>query len=192
KEDFDEEIDRKEFPELYPDQQDEEVDTAWFVDNEVNEQDFVPLWQKQADAKQHLKDREQFAKASEQLIRDGSLTPTTIQSLLEQAKMDHIQILDVRGKCNWTDYMIIAESGKGDRFLTSVADQLTSTIRKTMREHPDALPDIPLHKEGHSDESGWLLIDLGCCVVHLFTPEVRQHYDLEGLWDSVPLDLSLE
>jgi ribosomal silencing factor RsfS len=47
------------------------------------------------------------------------------------------------------------------------------------------------HIEGRHDQSGWLLIDLGRCVIHLFTPEIREQYDLEGLWKSVPLDPSL-
>lgn len=43
--------------------------------------------------------------------------------------------------------------------------------------------------EGRDSDSGWLLIDLGRCVVHLFTPEMRQLYDLEGLWTR---DFSLD
>lgn len=42
------------------------------------------------------------------------------------------------------------------------------------------------HIEGRDDQSGWLLIDLGRCVVHLFTPEMRERYNLEELWQSVP------
>lgn len=44
------------------------------------------------------------------------------------------------------------------------------------------LPTIRI--EGRDDQSGWVLVDLGQCVVHLFTPEVRQHYDLDGLWNE--------
>ncbi|KAI8070068.1 Oligomerization domain-containing protein [Gongronella butleri] len=178
---FDEELDRAEYPELYPDQQAEDVDTEWFVDESVVEdKDFVPLWQQQA--KQHLVGREELAKVSERLLQDGTVTPDTIKAMLEQAKMDNIQVIDVRDRCDWADYMIVAESNKGDRFLTSVADEVAATIRKTMREHPDALTDVSLHMEGHSADSGWLLLDLGRCVVHLFTPEVRKYYDLDGLW----------
>jgi ribosomal silencing factor RsfS len=33
-----------------------------------------------------------------------------------------------------------------------------------------------------------VLVDLGKVIVHLFTPEVRERYDLEGLWNSVSTD----
>ena len=38
-----------------------------------------------------------------------------------------------------------------------------------------------LHTEGQAD-SGWILVDFGDVIVHLFTPEDREFYDLEGLW----------
>ncbi|KAI9302215.1 Oligomerization domain-containing protein [Cunninghamella echinulata] len=190
-------LDPKDYPELYPDEQDEEIDTEWFVDKEfISEEDFIPLWQKQAtEKKDHfLKEdstRQQLKAVSEQLIQDnGILSPTTIEQLLTKLKMDKIEILDIRDKCDWTSYMIIAESSKGDRFLNNVAEQFTSTVRKAIMaaNHPQ-LPSP--HIEGRNDDSGWLLIDLGHCVIHLFTPEVREKYDIEGLWKSVPNDPSL-
>ncbi|CAO3594536.1 unnamed protein product [Absidia cylindrospora] len=186
KDDEDEEtLDPKDFPELYPDEEDQDSD---YTENE----DFVPMWQRQADAQQHLQDRKALQTLSEQLLKDGSLTPEMIQQVLEQAKMDNVLVMDVREKCDWTDYMIIAESAKGDKFLSSVAEHVGSTVRKAIAAHPDALHDLPSpHIEGRNDQSGWLLIDLGRCIVHLFTPEIRDHYDLEGLWKSVPTDPSL-
>jgi ribosome-associated protein len=38
-----------------------------------------------------------------------------------------------------------------------------------------------LHREGDS-HSGWVLVDFGAAILHLFTPEDRVYYDLEGLW----------
>lgn len=193
-------INPKDYPELYPDEQDEEIDTEWFVDKEfVKEEDFIPLWQRQATEQNEKEEiqkklktdqREKMKEISEQLMKDdGILSPQTIEQLLNDLKMDQVKVLDIRDKCDWTSYMIIAESHKGDRFLTNVAEQFTSTIRKAINSNHLQLP--PPHIEGRDDDSGWLLIDLGHCIIHLFTPEVRAKYDLEGLWKSVPTDPSL-
>ena len=37
--------------------------------------------------------------------------------------------------------------------------------------------------EGQSQE-GWLVLDFGDVVVHLFSPDQREHYDLEELWSD--------
>jgi ribosomal silencing factor RsfS len=46
-----------------------------------------------------------------------------------------------------------------------------------------------MHFEGQTADD-WKLVDVGNFVVHFFTPESRQHYDLEGLWSRVELDAS--
>ncbi|KAG2224826.1 hypothetical protein INT45_008008 [Circinella minor] len=185
-------IDPKDYPELYPEleqeqkkniEEDEEVvDTEWFVEEEEQDSDFVPLWQRRA-VGDHLNGRWAMQEASKRLIDSGDITPENIQALLEENKMDDIKLLDVRGKCDWTDYMVIAESDKGDRFLSNVAEQIRQSVNKAIRENPAVKDELQApHIEGRDDQSGWVLIDLGSCVVHLFTPEVRKNYDLEGLW----------
>ncbi|KAI9474325.1 Oligomerization domain-containing protein [Zychaea mexicana] len=183
-------IDPKDYPELYPELQSEQVqeeeelvDTEWFVEDEQqHDQNFVPLWQRRA-VGDHLHGRWAMQEASKRLIDSGDMTPENIQALLEENKMDAVQVLDVRGRCDWTEYMIVAESDKGDRFLCNVAEQIRQTVNKAIRENPSVQDELTApHIEGRDDQSGWVLIDLGSCVVHLFTPEVRKHYDLEGLW----------
>ncbi len=41
----------------------------------------------------------------------------------------------------------------------------------------------PMGREGHSD-SGWVLLDYGDIILHVFAPEERAYYDLEGLWHT--------
>ncbi|KAI8150182.1 Oligomerization domain-containing protein [Fennellomyces sp. T-0311] len=173
-------IDPQDYPELYPSEE-EPVDTEWFVEDQ-EDKEFVPLWQRRA-VDDHLNGRWAMQEASKRLIDSGDLSPENIRDLLDENKMDAIQVLDVRGRCDWTDYMIVAESDKGDRFLTNVAEQIRQTVNKVIREHPSAKEEYAApHIEGKDDQSGWVLIDLGSCVVHLFTPEVRKHYNLEALW----------
>ncbi|CAO3616886.1 unnamed protein product [Mucor fragilis] len=210
KEDDLEEIDPKDFPELYPEsttssqqdidgeeqgeEQDEQVDTDWFVDPEyaqekqLSEKDFIPMWQRQA-LGDHLEDRLALQEASKELMASGKLTAETIRSLLEESKLDNVQVIDVREKCDWAEYMIVASSAKGDKYLSSVAEHVGGVVKKAIQSNPTSLKEQPIpHIEGRNDKSGWLLIDLGRIIVHLFTPEMRDRYDLEGLWHSVSTD----
>lgn len=192
-------IDPKDFPELYPESSDdveEQVDTEWFVDPEftdeklLSETDFIPLWQRRA-VGDHLEDRLALQQVSKDLMESGKLTAETLVELLEESKMDNVQILDVREKCDWAEYMIVASSAKGDKYLSGVAEHIGGVVKKAISSNPDTLKLQPApHIEGRNDKSGWLLIDLGRIIVHLFTPEVRERYDLEGLWKSVSTDPS--
>lgn len=48
-----------------------------------------------------------------------------------------------------------------------------------------------LHVEGEP-ESGWVLLDYGSIVVHIFDPELRTYYDLEGLWSKARLVVRIQ
>jgi hypothetical protein len=134
-------IDPKDFPELYPegkeeaefDENDEEVDKDWFVDPEyadekqLSETDFIPLWQRRA-VGDHLEDRLALQQVSKDLMESGKLTAETLSDLLVESKMDDVQVIDVREKCDWADYMIVASSGKGDKYLSGVAEHIGGVV----------------------------------------------------------------
>lgn len=123
-------IDPKEFPELYPEEGEEEVDTEWFVDedeSQLSERDFIPLWQRRA-VGDHLEDRLALKQVSKELMESGKVTAETVSSLLEESKMDNVTVIDVREKCDWTQYMIVASSEKGDKYISSVADHIGSVV----------------------------------------------------------------
>ena len=71
--------------------------------------------------------------------------------------------------------MVIA-SGTSQRHVSSLADRVVATLKGA------GFGNVPTEGKESSD---WVLVDAGDVIVHLFRPEVRQYYDLEGMW-SVP------
>lgn len=129
-------IDPKDYPELYPaesDEDDEEIDKDWFVDSEysdekvLSETDFIPLWQRRA-VGDHLEDRLALQEVSKELMESGQLTAETVTKLLEESKMENVHVIDVREKCDWADYMIVASSAKGDKYLGGVAEHVRGVV----------------------------------------------------------------
>jgi len=63
-----------------------------------------------------------------------------------------------------------ADSG---RQIEAISTEITSHLKKQgVLQH---------HSEGDAD-SGWLLLDLGSVIIHIFSPEKREYYNLDDLW----------
>ena len=83
-----------------------------------------------------------------------------------------VTLLDVRGVSAFTDYMVVLTAGSV-RQLNALADDLAETVeRGGLSLH---------HREGTAD-SGWVLLDFGDVVIHLFSEERREFYRLEQVW----------
>ncbi|MFZ4540285.1 MAG: ribosome silencing factor [Rickettsiales bacterium] len=95
-----------------------------------------------------------------------------IGKVLDTNKAEDITTLNLRNKCSFADFMIVA-SGRAPRHVSALADYVADMLKK------QGTP--PLSVEGK--ESGdWVLIDAGDIVVHIFRPEVRQFYNIEKMW----------
>lgn len=73
---------------------------------------------------------------------------------------------------DFTDFFIIC-SGNSNRLIEALAREVLKILKEQYT--------ITCKLEGHSHD-GWLVIDLGDIVLHLFTPEQRDYYKLEQLW----------
>lgn len=93
-----------------------------------------------------------------------------------------IVLLDIRPVSLLADYFVIATGGNERQVKAILEEVLTKT--KEVEEKP-------LHVEGTA-ESGWLILDYGGVIVHLFTPSQREYYDLEGLWSDAPLVVRIQ
>ncbi len=75
-----------------------------------------------------------------------------------------------------TDYFVICE-GKSERQLRAINDAILDELKKQKVSI--------YHKEG-TPESGWILLDYGNVIAHIFSPERRSYYQLEELWKEAP------
>lgn len=77
-----------------------------------------------------------------------------------------------------TDYFVICEA-PSDRQINAIIDNIRDEAKLKYGLNP-------LRVEGRGD-SGWVLMDYGRVIVHIFSPELRRYYDLEGLWQAAPV-----
>lgn len=91
-------------------------------------------------------------------------------------KAGDLVVLDVGDLLSITDYFVIC-SGTSDRQVRTIVDEVQSKLREAGTR--------PLRTEGEAG-GGWVLIDYGEFVVHVFTEETRTYYDLERLWKDAP------
>lgn len=85
-----------------------------------------------------------------------------------------IVLLDVRNTASFTDYFVICTAESPPQF-SAIANGAEQQLR-TMGVKPH-------HREG-SNDSGWVLIDFGDVILHIFTPGQRRYYDLESAWPA--------
>ena len=83
-------------------------------------------------------------------------------------------MLDLKDIASFTDYFVLC-NGTSDRML----DALAKTVIDEMRSQHKKKGRV----EGEARD-GWLVVDYGDVVVHLFSPDQRDYYQLEELWNE--------
>ena len=116
---------------------------------------------------------------------NNMLTPKEVMEeivkALDSKKARNITVLKTDQVSVLADYFVICTAGSTTQIKT-----LSDETGKLLSE----LGEAPLRSEGYRS-GGWVLLDFGCVVVHLFLQEMRQFYDLERLWSDAPtVDIS--
>jgi ribosome-associated protein len=97
-----------------------------------------------------------------------------IIDVLSDKQAEDILLLDIRNSASFADYFVIA-SAPSERQIGAIVDAVDETL-SAEKVHP-------MGREGQP-KSGWVLLDYGDVIVHLFAPEERAYYDLESLWHT--------
>ncbi|MDO6492783.1 MAG: ribosome silencing factor [Cellulophaga sp.] len=93
---------------------------------------------------------------------------------IEEVKGHDINLLDLREIENTVcDYFIVC-NGTSNTHVNAIVGSIQKTVSK-------AIHDKPWHVEG-TDNSEWVLLDYVNVVVHVFQKQIRDFYDIEGLW----------
>jgi ribosome-associated protein len=97
----------------------------------------------------------------------------------DNRKAENIVILDVRKISSVTDFFVIA-SGTSEPHLRAIVEEITGRVRDDVGQRPRAV-DGTVH-------GAWVVLDYFDVIVHVMRQDVRERYDLEGLWgDAAPL-----
>ncbi|MBN8641301.1 MAG: ribosome silencing factor [Flavobacteriales bacterium] len=98
---------------------------------------------------------------------------------IEEVKGNDIEILDLReidtAVC---DYFVIC-NGSSNTQVNAIVNSVQKIVSKELK-------DKPWHVEG-TDNAEWVLMDYVSIVVHVFQKEIREYYNIEGLWGDAKI-----
>lgn len=111
-----------------------------------------------------------------------TLAHLLVDTILEK-KGSEITLLDIRDQAVFADYFLIC-NGESERQLRALANSVAQDAKQKANVLSNGI-------EGGS-ENGWVLVDFGDLIVHLFSPEQRVYYALEDLWEEAHVVLRMQ
>ena len=101
-----------------------------------------------------------------------------IAALAQEKLARDVVILDMQPVCAYTDYFVVA-TGANPRQTKGIWDEVHARLKQ--EDEPAAALG-----RGRAARRRWIVADYLDVVLHVFTPEARDFYRLEDLWDDVP------
>jgi ribosome-associated protein len=99
------------------------------------------------------------------------------RELADNKKAENLIILDLRKVSSVADYFLVC-TGTSEPHLRAVVDEITDKLREEHGVRPHAI-DGTL-------QTGWVVLDYFDVVIHVMRGDLRERYDLEGLWGDAP------
>lgn len=98
-----------------------------------------------------------------------------ILDLLDINKALDITSIDLRGKTDIAEYMIITTSNSS-RHSAALSEKIISMLKEK---------SVPVYPVEGKENCNWVLIDAADIIIHIFLPEIRILYKLEDMWKSI-------
>lgn len=110
-------------------------------------------------------------------------TANAAVQILDNKKAMNLRMLRISGISVLSDYFILANGTSGTH-VKALADELEFKMKEQYAK-------VPSHIEGYRSNS-WIILDYDDIIIHIFTPQARDFYDLDRLWqDGEEISLSL-
>lgn len=97
---------------------------------------------------------------------------------VRDTKGEDVVVYDMENRSSITDYVLIC-SGRSQAHVRGIADRILEHLRTAGLRHGSM--------EGYQ-EGSWVLLDYGIMLIHVFHPDTRAYYDLEGLLQDHPCE----
>lgn len=99
-----------------------------------------------------------------------------IVDAIQEKKGTGVKILDLSDIDGASTHTFVIATGKTPTQVSAIADSVEEIVKARTKERP-----LNIHGNRNSQ---WIIVDYGSVMVHIFVPDMRSYYDLEGLWSD--------
>lgn len=114
-------------------------------------------------------------------LESSEIAKLVVEAATEKKASD-VVMLDIRELSVIADYFVIC-TGTNSRQIQAIASSVEDALSQVK---------IATRKREGSAETGWVLLDCGDVIVHIFGPMEREYYRLERLWSEAPTVVYLQ